>query len=604
MKKPYGRKYLRLKRSIGNEMTLETLTRREWIGIFGLGLANTMNAASTRQTIQQAANYEIGVGPSAARTNEEKTGENDFLSAYIKKLTVQATNATYTDGKLPTKLNGIEALINGEPAHLSYVGPGQINLITGQGTGTAVLQILQNAKQIGQTTINLEERAEKLFHHTGGIGIATDSNGNLITTNNPARPEDIITLYGSGNGIARKLDGTPLQPGQQTPTPTSTKGLYYNNPTTIKIAGQETEVFFNGAAPGFSALTQYNVRVPKNVDLNKPEIQVGDNKYFFPVIQKGDDYVGGRITGPNGGLEGVQISISGIPAKTGIGGNYIVSIPQSETPQQNNPTISISGDDLNTGVQKFYHYIDYPISGGTNFNMIEIPPDHPSGTKTLQILQTRLRKNGSIATGYASNEPVPYQLVGMTPEEEALFEGFEYALDVDGFPKRATRVDYDPVARGSGVRINKKLTFTGKGAEYVILDGMGDGRILTAEININPTSFEGMLKQLILPVAVHEWYHANLDHLTQEEATDSVMLPTLYHSAKEHFRLTGKPDPFTATLAAIAENNVVDFNYLHEGSFTAALAEARAKEAASQPVQQNQILAPIYDNKLFEEHTH
>jgi uncharacterized protein (TIGR03437 family) len=80
--------------------------------------------------------------------------------------------------------------------------------------------------------------------------------GQIVEAGNPARRNEVISLYFTGGGQTQ-LD---VQTGQAGPSPASP----LTQLTTVRLGGQATDVIFAGYAPGFLGLYQANVRIPAN----------------------------------------------------------------------------------------------------------------------------------------------------------------------------------------------------------------------------------------------------------------------------------------------------------------------------------------------------
>jgi len=111
---------------------------------------------------------------------------------------------------------------------------------------------------LDQNTITVQPANPALFTTnlaTDGPAVALNQDGSLNSATRPAARGSVISLWGTGTGqtLPSSVDG------QAAPVGTL---LRTKLPVTVAIGGQDAEVQFAGAAPGFAGLTQINVRVP------------------------------------------------------------------------------------------------------------------------------------------------------------------------------------------------------------------------------------------------------------------------------------------------------------------------------------------------------
>ena len=118
------------------------------------------------------------------------------------------TAADFVNGQLPTSLGGVSVSIDGQPAYISYVGPGQINaLMPADATiGQVTVQVTtpQGASYPG--TVMLQGLAPELFTWAPAsvtYAAAEHANGTLIGPAGewqPAAVGETVELYGTGFG--------------------------------------------------------------------------------------------------------------------------------------------------------------------------------------------------------------------------------------------------------------------------------------------------------------------------------------------------------------------------------------------------------------------
>ena len=114
--------------------------------------------------------------------------------------------------------------------------------------------------------IPVTDASPEIFSMNGlghGLAMAYDSEGKLISDENPVLPGEIITFFGTGVGLWKDgfIDGTIVDPAS---LPEPKKAV------AVKIGGTDAQVLFIGGAPGLvNAIVQFNVVVPdKFVELD------------------------------------------------------------------------------------------------------------------------------------------------------------------------------------------------------------------------------------------------------------------------------------------------------------------------------------------------
>lgn len=93
--------------------------------------------------------------------------------------------------------------------------------------------------------------AAPAFFESSGLIVAVRPDGALNGDATPARSGDVLTLYGTGEGLLREAAGL------QVPF----------LPTGVDVGGIPAELLYAGPAPGFSGLLQLNLKVPEGIRL-------------------------------------------------------------------------------------------------------------------------------------------------------------------------------------------------------------------------------------------------------------------------------------------------------------------------------------------------
>jgi uncharacterized protein (TIGR03437 family) len=178
------------------------------------------------------------------------------------------------NGKFPQALSCIAVEIDGTRVPVTYVQQDQINVQapTTSNTGPVTLRVIANPGRPNElrsepATITLSPGAPGLFTFGSTKSIAAQFAGtadivadpSIVPGARPAKPGDIVTLYGTGFGNTSPVwQAGEISTGQSpcTGTPTVTIGG-----TTLAAS----DVLYAGLSPqSISGLYQFNVRIPSN----------------------------------------------------------------------------------------------------------------------------------------------------------------------------------------------------------------------------------------------------------------------------------------------------------------------------------------------------
>lgn len=169
------------------------------------------------------------------------------------------SSAFGNDGKLLTTLAGARVTINGIAAPIFSAFPTQINAQAPAelaGVTSATIEVTVAGQASAPRTFFVDSISPGIFTVPSGgqgPGAITHADGSLVTTQNPARPGEVVIIFGTGLG--------QVNPPVATGAPAA--GLHTTVATpTVTIDGLPAEVQFSGLAPGFVSLNQVNVRVP------------------------------------------------------------------------------------------------------------------------------------------------------------------------------------------------------------------------------------------------------------------------------------------------------------------------------------------------------
>ena len=199
-----------------------------------------------------------------------------FIEIYGQNLAGTARSwqaSDFTGDAAPRSLGGVSVRVNGQPAYVSYVSPGQVNALVPSAIapGTAVVTV-QNGSQISNpctVTVNALEPGLLMFPPTTSatdlyvVAIFPDyttyalpPGTGLPVPSRRAKAGDTVTLYGIGFG--------PVIPDVSAGN-IATQANSLQASVAVWFGGHPGRVTYAGSAPGFVGLYQLNVVVPVGV---------------------------------------------------------------------------------------------------------------------------------------------------------------------------------------------------------------------------------------------------------------------------------------------------------------------------------------------------
>jgi uncharacterized protein (TIGR03437 family) len=230
-------------------------------GVF-LNPAGVVNAASS-------APFTAGIAP------------GDFITLYGANLAPDTQAASTVP--FPATLDGVQVMVNGLPAPIQFVSPGQISAIVPYASGSSIarIQVINNdaASNVVTTFVNLTAPGVFTVPAGGvGYGAVLHADYSLVTPQNPAQVGDTVSVYLTGLGTVDPLvpDGSagPVSPLSQT-----------TNTITAYIGGQLATITYAGLAPQLAGLYQINVTVPSGVSAGDNSLDIsGPDSYATEAL--------------------------------------------------------------------------------------------------------------------------------------------------------------------------------------------------------------------------------------------------------------------------------------------------------------------------------
>jgi uncharacterized protein (TIGR03437 family) len=168
---------------------------------------------------------------------------------------------------------GVAVYVDGSPAPLLYVSPGQINFLVPMTEipGSAQVTVVRQGEYGPTVAINLAVAAPQLFSGEPGYLIAEDWNANngVITTASPAHGGDVVIVYATGMGAV--LPATLSGEIAQYASPIA--NLATLKVTVNGVALAPSAILYAGLTPSSAGLYQINLLLPAN-SAPDPEIRV------------------------------------------------------------------------------------------------------------------------------------------------------------------------------------------------------------------------------------------------------------------------------------------------------------------------------------------
>lgn len=223
---------------------------------------------------EQAPSFSPDSIVNAANNSSTSLTPNGLATVYGRNLaysTVAVSLEQVGAGTLPYKLGGIQITVGLWLAPLLYVSPTQINFLipADLAPGQTALAITRQSTST-QVQITVLEAAPALFVVDNGKLAATHADGKLITVEAPAKPGEIIVIYGAGLGRTepRQKDGVIPRVAASILLLDRLRIVLDEQPLTAD------SILYAGITPGYPGLYQINIRLPETIRKKDPELRV------------------------------------------------------------------------------------------------------------------------------------------------------------------------------------------------------------------------------------------------------------------------------------------------------------------------------------------
>ncbi len=178
------------------------------------------------------------------------------------------------NGPLPTRLDGIEVIMNGNPVPLISVSRNRIDLIVPQAVtpGRSTMVVSAGGRFSRPASVEIAASSPGLFSASGngrGAVLASNADGSANSEESPAAPGSIATLWATGLGPASEL----VPDGETTRAPSPIRV-----PVQVKLNGQGARVVSATSAPGFPGMVQVKVQLPMNLAPGRVMVELAQSE--------------------------------------------------------------------------------------------------------------------------------------------------------------------------------------------------------------------------------------------------------------------------------------------------------------------------------------
>jgi len=241
---------------------------------YAVGLAVTISPAAALPAISSGGIISAGAFGAFA-----SVAPGSWIEIYGSNLASDSRSwqeSDFTGSQAPTSLDGTSVTIGGQDAFIDYISPGQVNALIPSNVSTGIQQIILTAGGVASAPVTITVNtvqpgllAPPSFNINGTqYVVAIFADGTYVlpagavsgVSSHPAKPGDEIVLYGVGFGPV-----TPGIPAGQLVGEANSLADFH-----ISIGGMPCQVEYDGLAPNYTGLYQFNITVPNVAAGNQP----------------------------------------------------------------------------------------------------------------------------------------------------------------------------------------------------------------------------------------------------------------------------------------------------------------------------------------------
>jgi uncharacterized protein (TIGR03437 family) len=218
--------------------------------------------------VAAAGNLPVIGGVSNAAGGQPGVVPGSIISIYGGNLTPVSDNwsSSIVNGELPTQLDGVSVTIGGKPAYIDQMIPTQINVqVPDIGFGQTQVVVTNPSGSSAAYAVNSQQYQPAFWLWPGKQPVATHADYALAAKNGtfpglttvPAKPGEVITLWGTGFGPVAPFVPAGQVPGQYA-------GATTTNPVTVSLNGTNVTVL-GAALSGYPGDYQVAIQIPASL---------------------------------------------------------------------------------------------------------------------------------------------------------------------------------------------------------------------------------------------------------------------------------------------------------------------------------------------------
>jgi uncharacterized protein (TIGR03437 family) len=231
-----------------------------------------VNADSARSNIPSI----YGITNSAGGATTGQIAPLELITIYGANIgPATPVTADLSSGAAPTKLGGVQVLLNGAPLSLLYAQSDQINAVAPADISSTFTIVLNNSGTNSNEAV-LEYLPASPEAFPGGPSMASaaalNQDSTVNSSANPAQPGTIVSVYGTGFG--QFSTNVPVQ-------------VYFigTGIEGIPTVNESLEVTYAGQAPGLvPGVAQINFRLPATLGPYSPQFQFDVGGWLSPIF--------------------------------------------------------------------------------------------------------------------------------------------------------------------------------------------------------------------------------------------------------------------------------------------------------------------------------